>query len=347
MTVGRVGERALIHRIARRFAGGTPSGKKLVLGPGDDAALLAAPTGRVWVATSDLLLEGVHFRRDWTPPRLLGHKALAANLSDLAAMGADPEAFLLNLGLPAAWPVASLDRFVDGLAGLAGRAGIALAGGDTCAAAALQIGITALGSVEERRAIRRNGGRPGDYLFVTGSVGSSRAGLRLLEAGWRLDGDQAVAPTSGDPLMALDPVVARRVLAAHLAPEPEMEAGRALAGQVTAGTDLSDGLSQDLHNLCEASLCGALLEEDRVPVAKEAQAVFVALGQDPVEAAVAGGEDYRLLVAVAAGKAEGVAARSGLRKIGRLTPPGEGIRIAGPGGERVLPRTGFEHFSDS
>jgi len=347
MTVGRVGERALIDRIARRFAGRTPPGKNLVLGPGDDAALLEAPAGRVWVATSDLLLEGVHFRREWTPPRLLGHKALAVNLSDLAAMGADPEAFLLNLGLPAAWPLTSLDGFVDGLAELAGRAGITLAGGDTCASRNLQIGITALGSVEEKRAIRRDGGRPGDRLFVTGSVGSSGAGLRLLEAGWRLDGDRAVPPASPDPVSVLDPAVARCVLAAHLAPEPEMEAGRALAGQVTAGTDLSDGLSQDLHNLCAASLCGALLQEDRVPVDTEARAVFEALGLDPVEAAVAGGEDYRLLVAVAAGVEEAAVARPGLREIGRLTPPGEGIRMAAPGGERKLDRAGFEHFPDS
>jgi thiamine-monophosphate kinase len=347
MTVGRVGERGLIDRIARRFVGRRPPGKSLVLGPGDDAALLGAPAGRVWVATSDLLLEGVHFRRAWSPPPLLGHKALAVNLSDLAAMGAEPEAFLLNLGLPGEWPLASLDGFVDGLAELAGRAGIALAGGDTCAAGSLEIGITALGTIEEKRAIRRDGGRPGDRLFVTGAVGSSRAGLRLLEAGWRLDGGVAVPPDSRDPLGALDPAVARRLLAAHLAPEPELSAGMALAGRVSSGIDLSDGLSQDLHNLCAASGCGALLEARRIPVDPGARAVFEALGLDPVEAAVAGGEDYRLLVGMPAGEREAPAAGPVLLEIGSLTPVASGIRIAGPGGERKLARSGFEHFPAS
>jgi thiamine-monophosphate kinase len=346
MTVSREGERAVIERIARRFAKLAPPGKRPILGPGDDAALLDLPAGRVWAATSDLLLEGVHFRREWTPPRLLGHKALAVNLSDLAAMGAEPESFLLNLGLPPAWPLASLDAFLDGMAGLAGRAGIALAGGDTCAGERLQIGITAVGSVEERLAIRRSGGRPGDRLLVSGPLGGARAGLRLLEAGWRLEGDRAVPPTSRGPVSRLPPAAAGSLLVAHLAPDPELILGRTLAGKVTAGIDLSDGLSQDLHNLCSSSGCGALLDERWIPVETATLDVFKALGEDPLAAAVAGGEEYRLLVSVPDARAGDLSRTAGLREIGRLTAPEEGIRITGQGGERPLERSGFEHFPD-
>jgi thiamine-monophosphate kinase len=345
MTVGRLGERAVVQRILRRFSALERGHPTLIRGPGDDAAVLSPPVGRQWVLTADLLLDNIHFRREWSPPRLLGHKALAVNLSDLAAMGAAPEVFLLNLGLPRAWPLRSLDAFLDGMAELAARCDIALAGGDTCAADSLQIAITALGLVPAGGALSRSGGRPGDVLALTGSLGASRAGLLLLQAGWRLEDDATPRPPASEPAASLDPRSAARVMAAHLAPEPHLQAAT-LAGLATAGLDVSDGLSQDLHNLCEASRCGAEIFWEKIPVDPQAREVFRLLEREPVEEALAGGEDYCLLLALPEGAGDLLASGDAM-EVGRLTAPAEGVCLQRPDGRQHLERRGFEHFPTS
>ncbi|MFQ5670761.1 MAG: thiamine-phosphate kinase [Acidobacteriota bacterium] len=339
MTVGRLGEERVIQHIAARFSAGGPAPAHLRVGIGDDAAVLIPPPEQAIVLSSDCMVEGVHFRREWTPARDLGHKALAVNLSDLAAMGAVPDVFLLDLGLPADWPVSELDSFLDGMANLAARTGMVLAGGDTYRSVVLQMSLTAVGRVDPGRFLSRKGARPGDQVAVTGCLGSAAAGLALLEREWRLGQDGRISgPARGEgPPLPED--VVRHVLVAHLAPEPQLEAGKRLSGVARAGIDLSDGLAADLAHLCAASDCGAVVDRRRVPVDEPTRQVFTALRRDPVDAALTGGEDYQLLVAMPPG-----ANLDGLTVIGGFSEPRGGIRLSGPEGERGWPGAAYRHF---
>lgn len=338
MTVGRLGERGVIDRIARRVTA-VAHGVRLERGIGDDAAVASFRGDPHLVFTSDLLVEGTHFRSEWMPPHCLGHKVLAASLSDLAAMGATPQLFLLDLALPEHWPVDHLDGLAEGLARLADRHGILLAGGDTVASSRLHVGVTAIGRVEPGAALGRDGGRPGDGLVVSGPLGAAAAGLTLLEAGWRYEGDSASPPAEG--ALARVPVAeATAALEAHLLPEPDLAIGHGLVGRASAVIDLSDGLAQDLHRLCESSGCGAVVDLEDIPVASPARAVFELLGRDVGREALRGGEDYRLLAAVpAAGE---VAA--GLQPIGHLSAAADGLVLVTPAGRQELKPEGFEHF---
>ena len=344
MTVGAAGEEAIIRRLAARFPS-RPQGP-VVCGIGDDAALLRGAGDLLQVVTTDLLLAGTHFQLDWTPPDLLGRKALAVNLSDLAAMGAEPQVFFLDLGLPPNWPLADFDRFLDGLADQARAAGkLQLAGGDTCRAGALHIGVTLIGSVQPGRVIRRDGGRPGDILAVSGPLGAAAAGLHLLQQGWRLEPPQAVAPAAGGG--GLDTSLAAQALMAHLSPQVNLDVARTLAGVVSAGMDLSDGLAADLPRLCGASGCGARVDLERVPVAACVPAVCAEFGLTGDTAAITGGEDYRLLVSVPpSGWDEGLVAATGLTAIGTLTKAGDGLALVAQGRESAWPEPGFDHFME-
>ena len=209
MTVGAAGEEAIIRLLASHFP--APVHDPVRLGMGDDGALLTSVGDGLQVVTTDMLLADTHFDLAWTPPQLLGRKALAVNLSDLEAMGAEPEAFFLDLGLPADWALAEFELFLTGLSQAAQEAGnLQLAGGDTCRSRDLHIGITLLGSVREDQVIRRQGGRPGDILAVSGPLGGAAAGLHLLQAGWRLAGSRAVPPRAG--AADLDPDLAGEAL---------------------------------------------------------------------------------------------------------------------------------------
>jgi thiamine-monophosphate kinase len=346
MQVGAVGESELVRRIAARFPGPSRPGEVL-LGMGDDGALLRHPAGSVQVITTDLLLENVHFRRAWTPFDLLGHKALAVNLSDVAAMGAAPGPFFLNLGLPQDLLLSDFDALLDGLAGEARQAGdIVLAGGDTCASSCLHIGVTLTGQVRPERVIRREGGQPGDLITVSGPLGDAAAGLLLLEAGWRWSTTAAAAARpAGGPLDVPDQV-ATAALAAHLRPVPCLRLGQDLGGKVSAGMDLSDGVAADLPRLCAASGCGARVELDRIPVGAPARALFAAVGMDAPRAALAAAEDYSLLVTVTREAWQsGLGADHGLAIIGRLVAAREGLALLVDGVEEAWPEPGFHHFS--
>jgi thiamine-monophosphate kinase len=204
------------------------------------------------------------------------------------------------------------------------------------------VGISALGTLASGRGLGRDGGRPGDRLVVTGPLGGAAAGLMLLEAGWRLGADGAAVPPAAGPA-GTDPEDASSVLQAHLAPEPELAAGRRLAGLARAALDVSDGLAQDLPRLCAASGCGAVVEAGQVPVDPAASRVFTAHAREPLAAALAGGEDYRLLAAL---PPEAPLAGD-LLPIGVLTAAAEGIRLRRPGGFDPWPGPGFQHFPGS
>lgn len=276
------------------------------MGIGDDAAVLTGDPAIV--ATHDLLVEGVHFRRETTGLSDLGHRALAVNLSDVAAMGAEPVAVLVGLGLPDDGVSASVGDLYDGLEALAARVGATVAGGDISASSVFFIGVTAIGRLPAGRApVRRSGARAGDVLCVTGTLGGSAAGLAVLDD-----------PTAAQGIVA---TAAGRAFDRHRRPEPRLAEGRLLAdGGATAMLDISDGLGIDAMRLARASGVRLDIDVDRIPVDSSTTAVAEALGRDPLRLAWAGGEDYELLVTLPPPAADEVAATlpAGLTTIGRV-----------------------------
>ncbi len=323
----RLGEFGFIRALARRA--GRP-GSPWRIGIGDDAALLRPRAGHELVATLDALHEHVHFRLSTTEARSLGHKALAVNLSDLAAMGARPLGFLLALGLPRRADPAAVDGFVRGLLAEARAAGCPLVGGDTTRARDWSIAIQALGEVPTGRALLRSGARPGDRVFVTGTLGASALGLRELERGARLAG------------------LAARCAARHRRPRARLREGMRLRGSglASAAIDVSDGLVQDLSHVLEQSGVGAELWLERLPAEPGFARACAASGADPTLLAASGGEDYELLFCTREGiNAPRLARRLGCRvtEIGRITRRRALITLRD--GERLtLSTSGFDHF---
>jgi thiamine-monophosphate kinase len=270
VTIGDVGEFGLISAITAGLAGGP----RTLVGIGDDAAVLAVPDGRV-VATTDLLVEGRHFRRDWSGPADIGGKAAAQNLADVAAMGAAPVALLVGFAAPAALPLAWARDLVAGMAAECARAGATIAGGDVTGADSVMLGITALGDLAGREPVTRAGARPGDVLAVAGTLGRSAAGLALLSAGL------------ADPAS---------LLAAYRLPQPPYRAGpQAARLGATSMLDVSDGLVADLGHVAQAS--GVLIDIDtrRLTAGPELAAAASALGLDgPLRWLLTGGEDHAL-----------------------------------------------------
>jgi thiamine-monophosphate kinase len=309
-----------------------PGASKLVLGIGDDAALWQPSRSHRSAITTDALVEGVHFARDLMTLGDAGWRAIAASASDLAAMGARPVLATIALGVPPGTNEASILDLYRGIAAAAESAGLAIAGGDLTRAPAITIAVTAVGEVRASNAKTRSGGRAGGVLAVTGELGAARAGLALARQPALLLGAPAEA-----------------ALAAFRRPQARCAEGRFLAASrnVEAMMDLSDGLSTDLGRLCDASGCGALLTG--VPVAEPARLLASARAEDPQRFALAGGEDYELLVAVRPRAFAHLAARfrarfgRPLHRIGTLRA-GTGVAFARDGKEEPVARTGWDHF---
>jgi thiamine-monophosphate kinase len=275
ITVAELGEFGLIAAIERLL----PRGRGPLLGVGDDAAVISAPDRRV-VATTDLLVEGRHFRRDWSGPVDIGVKAAAQNLADVAAMGAVPTALLVGLAAPGDLAVDWTLDLMRGLVAECERGGADIAGGDVTSADTIMLGITALGDLEGRRPVTRGGARPGDVLAVAGRPGRSAAGLALLAAG-RGDGQ---VPELAD------------LVTAHRRPQPPYPAGpQAARLGATAMIDTSDGLVQDVGHVAAASGVSIDIETARLPDPAPLRAAAEALGADWQDWALTGGEDHALV----------------------------------------------------
>jgi thiamine-monophosphate kinase len=269
-TVGELGEFALIRAITERLGNDFP----VLLGPGDDAALVAASDGRV-VASTDLLVEGRHFRRNWSDASDVGHRAAAANLADIAAMGAVPTALLVGLAmpgdLPATWPL----ELADGLRDECALVGACVAGGDVVRSETLVISVTALGSLEGRDAVTRSGARPGDLVAVAGRLGWAAAGLAVLTRGFR------------SPRVLVD--------ALRRPAPPYAEGPRAAALGATSMIDVSDGLVADIGQVAKASGVAVLLSSGAFHVPQEFVDTSRALNVDPTTWLLAGGDDHALV----------------------------------------------------
>lgn len=297
--------------------------RAVVRGIGDDCAVLRLGRRFDLLATTDLCIEKVHFRREWHPPGSVGHRCLARGLSDIAAMGGEPLACFLSLGLPPGLPQKWADQFLRGLEALARRFKVQLAGGDTSSAGNITADIVVLGQVPTGKALLRSGARPGNRIFVTGDLGGSAAILHRLYSGARIRPSRS---------------------SRHFYPEPRVAVGRWLRehGLATALIDLSDGISVDLAHICQESGVAATIDSGRIPIAKDAT----------LELALHGGEDYELLFTappkkrvparIAGAKVTEIGV---IKKASHYTPA---IQILGKNGRlQPLEPRGWQHFSKS
>lgn len=312
MTVAKTGEFGLIARVTARLG----TGPATLLGPGDDAAIVATPDGRV-AASTDVLVEGRHFRRDWSSARDIGHRAAAANLADIAAMGAVPTALLVALCAPTNLEVRWAEELADGLAAEAAVVGASVVGGDMSASPTLTIAVTALGDLGGAAPVVRSGARPGDVVAVNGRLGYAAAGYTVLSRGFRTP---------------------KVLVEAFRRPEIPYPAGPAAARLgATAMIDVSDGLMSDLGHIATASGVGIDVTRDAFTVPDQMRDAAAALGVDPYRWVLAGGDDHPLAATFPAT----VELPADWLVVGRVTDGGgvtvDGKRYAGG-------PTGWDHF---
>ncbi len=323
-------EQALIRRIRGR----AEAGPSIVKGIGDDCAVLRVPPGHELLVTTDLLVENVHFRRDWEPPEIIGRRCLTRGLSDIAAMGGEPRACFVSLALARDVSQNWVDRFLAGLLSWARKFNVPLAGGDTAESpSGIQADIVVVGSVPRGKAILRSGAKPGDRIYVTGRLGASAAAIAGFRAGKTI-------PRPGGACPERSRRDARR---STFAPTPRLAVGAWLRtnGVASAMIDISDGLSTDLEHLCQESRVGAEIEETAIPCATQGRKKNVSL-----DLALHGGEDYELLF-TSPGKGPARVAGVDVTCVGQITQR-RGIRIRNARGRlHKLQVRGWEHFRGS
>jgi thiamine-monophosphate kinase len=325
MKLSRLGEFGLIERVRRTM----PTSRGVGLGIGDDAAWVRAETDSFFV-TADLLLEDIHFDLNWTSLSDLGYKTLAVNLSDIAAMGGTPAYLTLSLGIPRNFTSKELDRFYRGVKSLAVEHNVAVVGGDTSVADKLLISACLIGHAPYRP-IRRSGAKLRNDIYVTGTLGDSALGLQILKS--------KMARKKG----------AAYLLNRHHKPTPRLAVGASLArkGLATAMIDVSDGLMQDLGHICEASLVGARIWEETLPLSGAYREV---IGKEGTRYALTGGEDYELLFCARQSNRQIIdqlqhQLNVPLTRIGACVPANQGIACLDHSGNPIsLPTSGHDHF---
>lgn len=332
MRLQDIGEFGLIDRIGRDAVTRPES---LVLGIGDDAAAYVASSGALQLASTDMLVEGVHFDLELTAPQQLGHKALAVNLSDIAAMGGTARQVLVSVALPPHISVEFVEAFYDGLKALARRFGVNLVGGDTVAASGgLTIGVTVIGEVTPQRLCRRSGAQPGDLVAVTGTLGDAAAGLAWL----RRSGGAASEP------------FACQLVRAQLTPTPRLAEGAAIAQYARSMDDISDGVAREAREIAAASGVGMRLRADALPLSAALCEAARLLGTPPSEFALFGGEDYELLFTLERRQyAQLCTARPTLHTtvIGEVTVQAGLVELEMDGKVVELPDRGYTHFREA
>lgn len=271
MLIRDIGEFELIKRIS---AGLVCTGRPVIVGIGDDSAVLHPPEGKLQLVTTDMLVENVHFRLDTAKPFQIGWKSLAVNISDIAAMGGEPTYAFISIGLPRETTVEFVDELYSGIRRIAEVYSVDIVGGDTVSSPHLIINIALLGEVEAENLVLRSGAKTGDALVVTGDLGGSEAGLAILKHELPVEGTEK-----------------------HLMPTPRVREGRFLAksGHVTSMIDISDGLASEVHHICEASGTGARLCMRSIPISGNVHRVAEYIGKGRYDFALYGGEDYELL----------------------------------------------------
>jgi thiamine-monophosphate kinase len=329
MKLTEIGEFGLI-KVIEAVAAQAEKGKGVIKGIGDDVAIIRSAPGKVLLATTDLLLEDIHFTLAHTNPLALGKKALGVNLSDIAACGGRPTAFLVSLALPAEQEVAFVKALYQGMLEQAAEFGVSLVGGDTSRGEKLMISIALLGEAEEGEVVYRHGAKHGDGIFVTGTLGDSALGLEQLRRGEK----------EGYPVQQ------------HLNPSPRVREGEAIAreGLATAMIDISDGLVADLGHILEASRAGAQIQLAQIPLSEEYCNQIGTYQSDRYRLALTGGEDYELLFTARPEKEEAVgnvAQELGtpITLIGEIIEASAGLKIMDADGKELsIQQKGHDHF---
>jgi len=332
-------ERDIIECLNSQNVEGKPG---LLHGIGDDCAVLEKDTDRSWLVSMDTLVETVHFDLRWHPAEKLGRKAVAVNVSDIAAMGGKPLFIFLSLGLPQAFDPSWVQGFSEGIAGACREYGCLLVGGDTVhSREGVIITISVIGDVPVDEVIYRSGALPGDTIWVSGELGLAAAGLEICKSD-----------------IVYDTASLRAIVEAHLNPQPRVRLGRMLAKSclVHAMMDLSDGLATDLSHLCKQSSVGAVIRSEKLPTSPDLLETANLLRQDPFDLMLKGGEDYELVfvtAADAAPKIKTLAKKAGVSvaDIGTIVEK-QGVRLILPDSvsteqkEVNISFAGFDHFPD-
>ena len=337
-SVRDIGEFALIERLRKKL-GSVGNDVDVIVGNGDDAAVIKATNGKCWVVTCDAQVSGVHFPSTGDVSGFaVGFKSLAVNVSDVAAMGGKPRFALISLGIPEETPVSFLDDVYAGVRALSEQYDILVLGGNvTRTSGPLFVDVFLVGEVMEEKVLRRSDARAGDQILVTGHLGDAAAGLHLLS------GSQAGARQ--DLYVSLT--------RAQLEPQPRVAEGVVIAesGLATSMMDISDGLAGDIRHLCEASGVGAMLRESELPVSDDLLEAASVAGKKPLEWALHGGEDYELLVTTSAESVRAlqeILRQTGgapLTPIGEILPASQGISLKRADGIFALENLAWEHFS--
>jgi thiamine-monophosphate kinase len=355
-----LGEIRLIERILSRFS--KPRADSIIVGPGDDAAVIELGETTRLIVTTDMLVEGVHFRLDWSYPEALGFKAVAANLSDIAAMGGQAIGIVISLGIPPMVPVKAVDKMYRGMSNALSLFGGDLLGGDTVRSSAIIISISAIGLLAGKSPVLRSGAKAGDRICVTGSLGRSESGLMLLKRYFKSNRrprkvalEAWVERTGGyfrDRLPSSLRKTGYACISKHLMPSPRMKEAIVIATSgATAMIDISDGLSADLMQLARASEVGFVLREEDIPIDRNAAAVAEVLGTSPRKVALSSGEEYEILFTIPATRVSHVSdalakrCRTAVEVIGEITDDEKSVVVvSGRGSKRALVETGFRHF---
>ena len=333
-TVGDAGEFHLIDRIRLTLGGGTSP--EIIIGIGDDTAVIRIDDKRALVATCDIQVEGTHFRLDAITPYQLGRRAMAVNLSDIAAMGAAPEYALVSMALVPTMPVASFDEILEGMRDECREFDVSIIGGNMARTETqLVVDVFMWGSIELAHLLTRSQAQPGDVVYVTGTLGASAAGIDILDR---------YGPSCSDEYID--------VVRAHLEPRPRVREGQIIsrAGVATSMIDVSDGLAADLGHICDASGVGVEIDEARVPFDAVLTKIAKMAGKKLRQYMLYGGEDYELLFTVRPDSAESLerlADSEGftLHRIGKILRADEGRVLIDPqGGRHELDAQGWDHF---
>lgn len=328
-TLREIGEFGLIKKIGNWTTCHHP---EVVRGIGDDVAVIAQGK-KAWLVTTDILIEEIHFERSWTEPYRLGKKSLAVNLSDIASMGGTPKYFLVSLGLPKHLPVLFVASLYRGLKEMARRFQVDLVGGDTSLSDRIIINICLIGEGKKGNLLFRNGAQVGDDLYVSGTIGDSALGLRILQ----------------DQRLQKKP---KGLVERHLSPTPRVELGKALGSKKIASAmiDVSDGILSDTRHLLEMSKVGARIWTDRLPLSNLYRRWIRSYSEDPFELALNGGEDYELLFTAPPRWRSTLIRLSKtlnlpITCVGEILPQKEGLQVIDRLGRKVhWTRLGFDHF---
>ncbi len=336
MKIEQLGEFGLIDRIRAALPEPGPS---VLVGIGDDVAVLEPAAESVLLATCDVLVEGAHFLRESITPRALGRKALAVNLSDIASTGGIPRFALVSLGLPGGLEVEYIDELYAGLREEGEKFGVEIVGGNISKSRlGMFIDIFLLGETLRENVVQRSGAKPGDRIMLTGTVGDAAAGIALLL----------------DSTLEADPLYRPSAIERQFAPEPRVKEGALIGAlrQASAMIDVSDGVAGDLAHICERSNVAARLEAGRLPVRPENRALARAAKGDEWYYALHGGEDYELLITAPPGRAERLAQRitaetgTPVTIVGEILPAGEPSELVLPEGPKLpLGGKGWDHFT--